>query len=204
MDASRYYIALVTVVALPPPLLVWLFIHPLIEKWRKLGPLTTYLAMGAFIALGMCGIWSVRGRLLAVRFGFSTPLTVLASVLLCLAIYIRIRWRQVLRPLTLIGLPEISGKQAPGELLTKGVYSRIRHPRYLEVGLALVAAAFFSNYLAVYALGLAYIPIIHLVVRLEERELRDRFGRAYIEYCSRVPRFIPNTRSPGTDQDCRR
>jgi protein-S-isoprenylcysteine O-methyltransferase Ste14 len=28
------------------------------------------------------------------------------------------------------------------------------------------------------------------VVRLEERELRERFGTAYEEYCRRVPRFV--------------
>jgi protein-S-isoprenylcysteine O-methyltransferase Ste14 len=29
------------------------------------------------------------------------------------------------------------------------------------------------------------------VVLLEERELRDRFGAEYDEYCRRVPRYIP-------------
>jgi protein-S-isoprenylcysteine O-methyltransferase Ste14 len=29
------------------------------------------------------------------------------------------------------------------------------------------------------------------VVLLEERELRDRFGAEYDEYCGRVPRYIP-------------
>jgi protein-S-isoprenylcysteine O-methyltransferase Ste14 len=28
-------------------------------------------------------------------------------------------------------------------------------------------------------------------VLLEERELRDRFGAEYEEYCRRVPRYIP-------------
>ena len=30
-----------------------------------------------------------------------------------------------------------------------------------------------------------------VVVRVEEPELRDRFGEAYGSYCERVPRWIP-------------
>jgi len=35
------------------------------------------------------------------------------------------------------------------------------------------------------------LPLIYFIVRLEERELRERFGTAYEEYCRQVPRFVP-------------
>jgi protein-S-isoprenylcysteine O-methyltransferase Ste14 len=35
------------------------------------------------------------------------------------------------------------------------------------------------------------VPALFLVVILEERELRQRFGDAHVEYCRRVPRFVP-------------
>jgi protein-S-isoprenylcysteine O-methyltransferase Ste14 len=38
------------------------------------------------------------------------------------------------------------------------------------------------------------VPGIYLIVLLEERELRDRFGRAYEEYCQGVPCFFPRWR----------
>lgn len=200
MNAARYYIALIVVVAFPPPVLAWFIIHPIAEKWRRIGPLVTYQVISVFIALGMFSIWSVRGWLLSRQFGFRAPLAVLAAVFLCAAIYLRRRWRRVIRPSAIIGLPEVSGRRAPGELVTDGIYSHIRHPRYVEVGLFLAAAAFFSNYLAAYVVGLAYIPLINMVASLEERELRRRFGAAYEDYCRRVPRFIPNVlffRRPG-------
>ena len=39
------------------------------------------------------------------------------------------------------------------------------------------------------------VPILHLVVLLEERELLERFGDAYRDYAGRVPRYVPRLRS---------
>ena len=30
-----------------------------------------------------------------------------------------------------------------------------------------------------------------MIIEMEERELRERFGQEYAEYCIRVPRFVP-------------
>jgi protein-S-isoprenylcysteine O-methyltransferase Ste14 len=57
--------------------------------------------------------------------------------------------------------------------------------------LAFVAWSLFANYQAVYALLVLSVPVINLVAILEERELVDRFGEAYVRYRERVPRFIP-------------
>ncbi len=96
----------------------------------------------------------------------------------------------------LSGLPELSKEQYPGTLLTEGIYAKIRHPRYVEVFLAVLAYAFAANYLAPYVLALVSVPAIYLIVILEERELKKRFGEAYEEYGRRVPRFIPRMRYP--------
>jgi protein-S-isoprenylcysteine O-methyltransferase Ste14 len=44
-----------------------------------------------------------------------------------------------------------------------------------------------------------YIPL------LEERQLKERFGEAYIEYCRHVPRLLPRIRpwTPTTSSDSR-
>jgi len=88
----------------------------------------------------------------------------------------------------------VSPQKYPGKLLTDGIFARIRHPRYVEILLAVLTYALFSNYLASYLMFLFGLPMIYLIVLLEERELRQRFGAEYEAYCRRVPRFIPRTR----------
>ena len=58
----------------------------------------------------------------------------------------------------------------------------------------MVAYALFCNYLATYLLVPAVAILIYLIVLLEERELRNRFGAEYEAYCARVPRFVPKFR----------
>jgi protein-S-isoprenylcysteine O-methyltransferase Ste14 len=36
-----------------------------------------------------------------------------------------------------------------------------------------------------------YVVQLTLQLPLEERELRERFGEAYLRYCARVPRLLP-------------
>ena len=48
-----------------------------------------------------------------------------------------------------------------------------------------------TNYLALYLVFLLTLPVIHIIVLLEEKELKERFGRDYEAYCRRVPRYIP-------------
>jgi protein-S-isoprenylcysteine O-methyltransferase Ste14 len=92
-------------------------------------------------------------------------------------------------------MPELS-RSNKGTLLTGGIYGTIRHPRYIEALFWSVAYALFANYVGAYvAVGLC-IPVLYLIVVLEERELRGRFGAEYVAYCSRVPRFIPRRDAP--------
>lgn len=74
------------------------------------------------------------------------------------------------------------------------IYGRIRHPRYVEFMVGGTGWALILNYLGVYLLMAITVLMLFVIVLLEERELRDRFGEAYVEYCARVPRFIPRLR----------
>jgi protein-S-isoprenylcysteine O-methyltransferase Ste14 len=88
-------------------------------------------------------------------------------------------------------VPELSPDQGSRKLLTDGLYGRIRHPRYVELMFWLLGYALIANYLALYVAVVVSVPLLWLVVVLEETELRQRFGSDYEAYARRVPRFIP-------------
>lgn len=193
MDAVRYTIALILVVGFPAVMSMWWVIHPLARFWRRRGPVATYLTVIAVAAAIAFGLFRWRGVLLAVEFGFRWPLTAAGSVCLAGAVWLERQYRRQIDIPTLLGLPELSAKR-PSRLLTEGVYGRLRHPRYLGLLLELSAFALFVNYLAAYGVVAAAIPLGYLLVRLEERELLQRFGEDYERYMREVPRFLPRRR----------
>ena len=78
----------------------------------------------------------------------------------------------------------------PRRLVTRGPYRYIRNPMYLGATLALLGTAlvYRSPLLAAYAA--AFLGACHVFVLLyEEPALRRTFGRAYADYCRRVPRW---------------
>ena len=194
MNTFRYIVALVVLISLPPGLLLWFCIHPFAGFWRKLGPVWTYTLLGIPMIGVMVAIFLMRRSLLAIDFGTNYLLMALAVVCVLGSAILSRKRRRYLTFGILSGLPELSQEQYPGTLLTEGIYATIRHPRYVEVFLAVLAYAFTANYLAPYLLALVSVPAIYLIVVLEERELQKRFGEAYEEYGRRVPRFIPRMR----------
>jgi protein-S-isoprenylcysteine O-methyltransferase Ste14 len=191
LEAVRYYLALFGLVSFVPLLAFWLLIHPFVRTWRRLGPGVSYAAVLIVMVVIGVGLFALRGRLLAVEFG-TMPVLWLPAVLANLgAIVLEVRTRRQLSLRTLIGLPELAAGTEPGKLLSEGIYARIRHPRYTAGWLGLLALACFTNYLAIYGLLIAYLPVIYAITVLEERELAERFGAAYQRYRERVPRFVP-------------
>jgi len=79
------------------------------------------------------------------------------------------------------------------QLVQRGIYGRIRHPLYTSVILAgLGWAALWQSWPAGLA-ALALAPFFTAKARREERWLREQFA-AYVDYQSRVPRFVPRWR----------
>ena len=194
MDALRYFVALILVVSLPTLFLYWLLIHPLIKFWRAKGVSLAYAVILTLIAIGMIGLFSIRHELLATDFGTSYPLLAMGIVFLILAGTMRFAIQRRLGIKTLLGLPEIAPDRYPRALVTDGIYARVRHPRYVQLLVALTGYALIANHLASYIVVAAWLPAIVIIVALEERELREHFGETYASYCRSVPRFIPRIR----------
>ena len=194
MDQTRYYAALLLLMTAPAGTMYWLSIHPFVRFWRKVGPAPTLIIHFCFMVVLACLVILVRRPLLAVQFGAQPWLMAPAALLLALSMLLRIQVSRHLTSRILTGIAELSPDRNPAPLLTAGPFARVRNPRYLQILLAILGCALFSNYLAGYVVFIACIAILRTVIWMEETELRARFGKAFDEYCARVPRLIPKLR----------
>ena len=193
-DLARYYLALVILVSVPGAVLFWFPIHPFAAFWRRAGAGLAYVVgFGVMIVVGVL-LFLFRGPLLAVEFG-GRWVTAGAGLFLWLAAAVlRQLWRKQLKLSILFGLPELAPDRHPSKLLTEGIYSRVRHPRYLEFSLGGAGAALVSNYLAAYVAVALTIAGLAVLVPFEERELEARFGDEFRDYRRRVPAIFPRLR----------
>ena len=191
MNTARYVLALFLVITLPPLLLYWLLIHPFVNFWRGKGIGPAYTIILSVIVAAMIGLFSLRHFLLDIEYGTSYLLAALGVALLIVSASLRLKLHKHLDLRTLVGFPEIAPDRFPRQLVTEGIYARIRHPRYVQLLIALFGYALIANYLAAYLAVALWVPGIYVVALLEEKELRAHFGDAYDNYCRKVPRFLP-------------
>jgi protein-S-isoprenylcysteine O-methyltransferase Ste14 len=190
MNVARHAIAVMMLVSVPISLGLWYFIHPFARAWRRVGPIWTYLILTPpSLALGAV-LWRYRRVLLGRDLGTNLPIIALTIPAAVAGILVARARRRHLTQKILTGIPELS-QAGKGRLLTEGIYGRVRNPRYLEFLLFVLAYVGFANYAGTWILYGLCFPAIHLIVLLEERELRDRFGEEYEAYCRRVPRYVP-------------
>ena len=194
MNTFRHVLTLLMLMFMPGAVLFWFLVHPFVRYWRRIGLRRTLAINYTLLAAFATGVFLLRKTLLAVDFGTNPVLIAAAVLILAASIVLRRKISRHLRFKTLGGLPELAPESHPQPLLTEGIYSRIRHPRYIEVLLVMASLALIANNLASYVNWIVGIPSVLVIVRLEERELHDRFGAEYDAYRARVPRFIPRWR----------
>jgi len=191
MDVARYVVALIAVTAFPAAMVYWVLLHPFVRFWRRLGLLPSYVVLfGVFLAI-IGVVYALRGRILAVEYGTNWYFVATAAVLFLAAQVLQGLAHRQLSFATFVGVPELRPGGKDGRLLQEGVYARVRHPRYAAVMLGTLGMALFTNYLAAYVLAAIALAWVFVIIALEERELRDRFGDEYREYQRRVPPLVP-------------
>lgn len=81
---------------------------------------------------------------------------------------------------------------APSRLVTSGPFGVVRNPiMAAELGFIWGEALYFGS-LGILAYAAVVTLAAHLLVtRVEEPELRERFGEQFEGYCRRVPRWLP-------------
>lgn len=90
------------------------------------------------------------------------------------------------------GIKPHSHSKEVKELVTSGIYSKVRHPSYL--GLILIYFGLALGFGVVWMLvpAVVFTVLTYLTATKEEELLKEQFGKEYEEYTRRVPwRFIP-------------
>jgi len=78
-------------------------------------------------------------------------------------------------------------------VVTEGPYAIVRNPLYVFSFLGALGLSLMTRHLAVVTIIVgAFILYYPLVVLTEEKNLQQKFGQAYLDYASKVPRFLPS------------
>ncbi len=174
---------------LPIPFVLFVM-HAFIHFWRRVGRMSYAVAIAIWPVIGIF-ILFYREKLLAYDLQF--PLLIQAFGLALALGGLILAWvaqRHLTLPV-LVGFPELMPRTHRPKLATSRLYARMRHPRY--VGYLLILDGWFlvSGYVVFPVVAL----LLLLVIPLEERELRQRFGQAYAHYMQNVPAFFPRLRA---------
>ena len=90
--------------------------------------------------------------------------------------------------------------QREGKMAVTGLYEKVRHPQY--IGFIAIMFGFLLQWPTIPTLVL--FPILtYMYVRLakkEEKDSKERFGKAWDDYAAHVPAFIPKFSSSSTSQ----
>ncbi len=101
-------------------------------------------------------------------------------------------WAAMLGGLMIMGRAWKLIHRAKGDLVTSGLYRRVRHPQYF--GLFLITVGMLIQWPTI--ITAAMWPILMLMyyrlARREEKEIETKFEGRYTEYKQRVPMFIPS------------
>jgi protein-S-isoprenylcysteine O-methyltransferase Ste14 len=78
------------------------------------------------------------------------------------------------------------------ELITRGIYSVIRHPMYASQWLWVIAQPLLlQNWIAGFVNLLVFIPFYFLRVKAEEQMMMEKFGGQYQDYMQKVGGILP-------------
>jgi len=186
MSLLELFAAFLLVLHLPVPL-YWLMVHPFIGFWRRHGNAAFWGA--GLLSWGVVAyfLYSFRHELLDASHAPRAAVVAGFLLVFCDACLI-LRAEMALGFRRLIGKAELEGR---GELVTSGIFSHIRHPRYTGMFLSALGACLMAGTLKLWLVSLIWWLLALLFIVFEERELHARFGPAYADYARRVPRFLP-------------
>lgn len=177
----------------PGVFVFWFVMHTNIDRWRKLGKRSYWIAAIGW-PVTVIPLLYFRREIFSVRWINSGYWWGFGMALFFLSLAFGIQASKVMPHRTLVGLPELEPHKNKQPLLNSGIYTRTRNPIYFVHWLLVFSAAAISGYAANWIFFAVDCLLLPLMIRAEERELLGRYGSEFADYMKRVPRFFPNLR----------
>jgi len=187
----KEFLAIATLMFWPVIPIFWIPLHFSIGLFRRLG-IFTYIVPGLAWFPVAYFIWTYRDFLLKIAINFPLYVNIAGLILLISGTILHIWTIKLLGFGTIIGLPEVF-PEIKNKIINKGPFSIVRHPTYLAHTLMFSGVFLFTGFLSVGLVALLdFFAVNLIIIPLEEKEMLERFGNVYKEYCKKVSsRFIP-------------
>jgi protein-S-isoprenylcysteine O-methyltransferase Ste14 len=170
----------------------WLIIHPRAEYWRSRRNSPYKILLPIWI-----GMWAVTAVITAPWRGvliYENRWTwIPAVVLFCAGVILYKLSHNQFSLEQLGGLPEIVRGHGHQRLITTGIRAHVRHPIYLGHLCEMLAWSVGTGLAVCWALTAWAVVTGAIMIKMEDEELKKRFGEAYRQYQSAVPAIVPRT-----------
>jgi protein-S-isoprenylcysteine O-methyltransferase Ste14 len=183
--AARLIAIAVLAFEMPVPI-YWLILHNRVFFWRK--HVRAAFPVAVFAAWGIIDFLLYRFRLELFRRDGLSWLALAGMVLIAFDVFAFSRSEAVLGGRRIVGHSELAGSH---ELIVRGLYARVRHPRYLGMMSGVFGACLVIALPPLWAASIVWLILALLAIRSEEQELHTRLGPAYAAYAERVPALLP-------------
>jgi protein-S-isoprenylcysteine O-methyltransferase Ste14 len=173
----------------------WLVIHPRAEYWRsrQRSPyrLLVPLWIGMWAALGVITAPWRNVLLYKASCTWASWTWVPAAAIFSAGLWIYKRSGGGFSPAQLGGFPELIPGHREQRLVTTGIRAHIRHPVYLGHLCEMLAWSVGTGLAVCYGLTAVALVTGGIMIRLEDRELEQRFGDQYRQYKGKTPTILP-------------
>jgi protein-S-isoprenylcysteine O-methyltransferase Ste14 len=168
----------------------WFLIHPRPEYWRSRNRSPYLLLLPVWLAMWiLVAVATARWRHFAV---YSVSWAWIPAIpLLAAGFWLYSQSRKNFSAKQLGGVPEVISGHTEQRLVTTGIRAHVRHPVYLGHLSEMLAWSIGTGLAVCYGLTAFAILTGWIMVRMEDKELEQRFGPAYAAYRKRVPAVFP-------------
>jgi protein-S-isoprenylcysteine O-methyltransferase Ste14 len=194
----RFIAVFVLAFEMPVPI-YWLLLHVPVSFWRKHRRSAFPIAVLAAWGIGDVLLFQFHKQLFRTS-GMAWP-AIAGLILIGFDVFAFSTSEAVLGGRRIVGHSELAGSR---ELIVRGLYGRVRHPRYLGMMAGVFGACLIVAAPALWAVSIGWLLLALVSIRAEERELHTRLGPEYGAYSERVPALVPFRLSPRNRQIARR